>query len=75
MLPLRKRSKEKVELPTETADKECKFFALLLNTTTKDEGEEFLDYSFPSESPEMKAILPMKGVFLASCGVMKAAVG
>eukprot|EP00930_Biecheleria_cincta_P045307 TRINITY_DN31240_c0_g1_i1.p1 TRINITY_DN31240_c0_g1~~TRINITY_DN31240_c0_g1_i1.p1 ORF type:complete len:687 (-),score=137.43 TRINITY_DN31240_c0_g1_i1:508-2568(-) len=51
------------------------FFALLLNTTTKDEEEEFLDFSFPAGSPGLQAVVPMKGVFLASCGIMKAAVG
>eukprot|EP00927_Polykrikos_kofoidii_P040322 TRINITY_DN34499_c0_g2_i1.p1 TRINITY_DN34499_c0_g2~~TRINITY_DN34499_c0_g2_i1.p1 ORF type:complete len:696 (+),score=78.25 TRINITY_DN34499_c0_g2_i1:93-2180(+) len=50
-------------------------FALLLNDATKDEGEEFLDYHFPAEGPEVTAILAMKGVLLASCGVMRAAVG
>eukprot|EP00931_Biecheleriopsis_adriatica_P026704 TRINITY_DN16213_c0_g1_i2.p1 TRINITY_DN16213_c0_g1~~TRINITY_DN16213_c0_g1_i2.p1 ORF type:complete len:643 (+),score=131.47 TRINITY_DN16213_c0_g1_i2:119-2047(+) len=51
------------------------FYVLLLNTATKDEGEEFLDYFFPLESHALQGILPMKGVFLASRGIMKAAVG
>mmetsp|Transcript_4647 Transcript_4647/g.17477 ORF Transcript_4647/g.17477 Transcript_4647/m.17477 type:complete len:754 (+) Transcript_4647:71-2332(+) len=49
--------------------------ALLLNTGTQDEGEEFLDYCHPVEDQNLQAVLNMKGVFLASCGVMKAAVG
>lgn len=53
----------------------AELFALLLNTTTKDEEEEFLDFAYPAASPGLQAIIPMKGVFLASCGVMKAAVG
>ncbi|CAJ1374390.1 unnamed protein product [Effrenium voratum] len=67
-MPRKTSSKDKVQ-------PDAGLFALLLNTTTKDEGEEFLDYAYPSEHPDLKAILPMKGVLLASCGVMKAAVG
>eukprot|EP00435_Cladocopium_sp_Y103_P067806 s291_g30.t1 len=66
----RKSVKEK-----ELTAKPAEFFALLLNTTTKDEGEDFLDFSYPEESA-LKAVLPnCQGVLLASCGVMKAAVG
>eukprot|EP00403_Amphidinium_massartii_P025771 CAMPEP_0178392648 /NCGR_PEP_ID=MMETSP0689_2-20121128/11785_1 /TAXON_ID=160604 /ORGANISM="Amphidinium massartii, Strain CS-259" /LENGTH=723 /DNA_ID=CAMNT_0020013225 /DNA_START=37 /DNA_END=2205 /DNA_ORIENTATION=- len=49
--------------------------ALLLNTETKDEGEEFLDFSYPSGSDELKAVLPMKGVLLASAGIMMTTTG
>mmetsp|Transcript_85823 Transcript_85823/g.188422 ORF Transcript_85823/g.188422 Transcript_85823/m.188422 type:complete len:763 (-) Transcript_85823:71-2359(-) len=49
--------------------------AMLLNTGTKEEGEEFLDYYYPQNDPQIQAILPMKGVFLASCGVMQSACG
>ncbi|CAE8661264.1 unnamed protein product, partial [Polarella glacialis] len=62
-------------LPVTAAEEPDGFFALLLNTATKDEGEDFLDYSFPSESKGLQAILPMKGVLLASCGIMMSAVG
>lgn len=48
---------------------------LLLNTSTKDEGEEFLDYCYPVEDRGLQALLNMKGVLLASCGVMRAAAG
>ena len=48
--------------------------ALLINTET-DEGEEFLDFSYAECSEQLRAILPMKGVLLASCGVLKAVVG
>jgi len=47
----------------------------ILNESTKDEEEEYLDYHYPQEDPELSAVLPMKGVLLASCGVMQSAVG
>lgn len=49
--------------------------ALLLNTQTKGEEEDFLDYAFPAEDEALECIVGMKGIFLASCGVMRAAAG
>eukprot|EP00743_Colponemidia_sp_Colp-15_P009250 GILK01010103.1.p1 GENE.GILK01010103.1~~GILK01010103.1.p1 ORF type:complete len:631 (-),score=84.35 GILK01010103.1:4-1851(-) len=53
---------------------EAPFCALLLDST-RDEGEEFLVYSYPRDTEASKSLLPLKGVFLASNGIVNAVIG
>lgn len=69
-----------VATPTTVASDPCptgggSLFFLLLDSDTKEEEEDFLSYSFPQADTELQAMLPMKGVLLAGCGLMRTGVG